>query len=100
MIHVDEVTFPLTVEAFTALQEEWAGRNLTDGEKEVTAAWVPYFNEVYQDGLQGDTESMSETLDKLEALLSERTGAAKRVLLACALWIARAWRCGGAEAIL
>ena len=34
------ITFPVTPEAFTAYQEQLAGRKLTGHEREATAAWV------------------------------------------------------------
>ena len=90
------ITFPVTPEAFTAYQEQLAGRKLTGQEREATAAWVEGFNLSYEDGLEQDTDALEDSLAKMDELITRRDNspAVRDILQVCRRWIITAWKQG------
>ncbi len=90
------ITFPVTPEAFTAYQEQLAERELTEREREVTAAWVEGFNLSYEDGLEQDTDALEDSLAKMDELITRRDNspAVRDILQVCRRWIITAWKQG------
>lgn len=90
------LTFPTTPEAFIAYQEQLAGRKLSAGEKEVTAAWVECFNLNYEDGVKQDRAALEESLTKLDELMKRHRDGPQvhQFLGACRLWFTAAWKQG------
>ena len=93
------ITFPTTPEAFIAHQENGVGRNLSEGEKKLTAAWVEVFNLIYEDGLKQDHDTLDMDLSKLDELMSRHKDSAKahKFYAACKAWIIEAWRQGAGK---
>ena len=90
------ITFPVTPETFTAYQEQLAERELTEREREVTAAWVEGFNLSYEDGLEQDTDALEDSLAKMDELITRRDNspAVRDILRVCRRWIITAWKQG------
>ena len=90
------IAFPTTPAAFIAYQEELIGRNLSEGEKEVTAAWVEAFNLSYEDGLKHDRSTLDMGLSKLDEFMARHRDNAQvyKFAEACRTWIMEAWRQG------
>lgn len=65
MIDPKNVSFPLTVEAFTALQQAELGREIDPREKEFFAGIVEVSNEAYEAAAQGDAETVQGILDAI-----------------------------------
>ena len=66
------ITFPTTPEVFIAYQEQLAGRELPEREKEVMAAWIDVFNLSYENGLEKDRAALEDSLAKMDELLKKR----------------------------
>ena len=90
------ITFPTTPEAFISYQEQLAGRELTEHEREATAAWVEGFNLSYEDGLEQDTDALEDSLAKMDELITRRDNspAVRDILQVCRRWIITAWKQG------
>ena len=90
------ITFPTTPEAFITYQEQLAGRELSEKEKEVTAAWVEVFNLSYEDGLEKDRAALDDSLTRLDELAGQQEAgsAVHRFLQAARQWIIYAWEQG------
>ena len=88
------ITFPITVEKFISYQERLVGRELSEGEKGVTAAWIEAFNLSYEDGLRQDRNPLAKDLDKLAELMARHKDNAgvHKFAEACRAWIMEAWR--------
>lgn len=90
------ITFPVTAEKFISYQEGLVGRELSEGEKGVTAAWIEAFNLSYEDGLRQDRNTLAKDLGKLAELMArhkDNTGVHK-FAEACRSWMMEAWRQG------
>ena len=59
---MDIITFPTTPEAFTAYQEAVIGRELDDFEREFAAVVVELVNTSYQEGVDGDENTITMKL--------------------------------------
>lgn len=66
------ITFPTTPGTFIAYQERLIGRELTDREREVMAAWVERFNLSYEYGLRRDRDALEILLNKIDELIAKR----------------------------
>ena len=90
------ITFPVTPETFTAYQEQLAERELTEREREVTAAWVEGFNLSYKDGLEQDRAALEDSLAKMDELTARRDNrpVVRDILRVCRRWIITAWKQG------
>ena len=90
------ITFPTTPEAFISYQEQLAGRELTEHEREATAAWVEGFNISYRDGLERDRTALEDSLAKMDELTARRDNspAVRDILQVCRRWIITAWKQG------
>ena len=90
------ITFPTTPEAFIAYQEQLAGRELTEHEREAMAAWVEGFNLSYKDGLEQDRAALEDSLAKMDELTARRDNspAVRDILQVCRRWIITAWKQG------
>lgn len=90
------ITFPTTPEAFISYQEQLAGRELTEHEREATAAWVEGFNLSYKDGLEQDRAALEDSLAKMDELTARRDNspAVRDILQVCRRWIITAWKQG------
>lgn len=90
------ITFPTTPEAFISYQEQLAGRELTEHEREATAAWVEGFNLSYKDGLEQDRAALEDSLVKMDELIARRDNspAVRDILQVCRRWIITAWKQG------
>ena len=90
------ITFPTTPEAFISYQEQLAGRELTEHEREATAAWVEGFNLSYKDGLEQDRAALEDSLAKIDELTARRDNspAVRDILQVCRRWIITAWKQG------
>ena len=90
------ITFPTTPEAFISYQEQLAGRELTEHEREATAAWVEGFNLSYKDGLEQDRAALEDSLVKMDELIARRDNspAVRDILQVFRRWIITAWKQG------
>ena len=90
------ITFPTTPEAFIAYQEQLAGRESTEHEREATAAWVEGFNLSYKDGLEQDRAALEDSLVKMDELIARRDNspAVRDILQVFRRWIITAWKQG------
>ncbi|WP_294475485.1 hypothetical protein [uncultured Intestinimonas sp.] len=90
------ITFPTTPGAFIAYQERLIGRELTDREREVMAAWVERFNLSYEYGLRRDRAALEISLNKIDELIAKREEdpAVRKFLQAARQCINHAWECG------
>ena len=90
------ITFPVTPEAFTAYQEQLAERELTEREREATAAWVEGFNLSYKDGLEQDRAALEDSLVKMDELIARRDNspAVRDIHQVFRRWIITAWKQG------
>lgn len=92
----EDLTFPVTLEAFVAYQETGIGRSLGSDERAALAAWLPLINISYEDGLHGNTASMGETLDWVAAKIHQnQDDEDDREFLKCMrYWVAYAYSYG------
>ena len=97
-IHTEAATpsFPVSPEEFIAYQEQLAGRELTEHEREATAAWVEGFNLSYKDGLKQDRAALEDSLAKMDELTARRDNSpvVRDILQVCRRWIITAWKQG------
>lgn len=91
-----DLTFPVTVDSFAAWQAANMERELTDNERSAIAAWVPLFNDAYQDGIAHDTGAVKHTLNLLDEQIGQCVGRrfVCRFLEGCKLWVVYAWERG------
>lgn len=68
MVNAGNASFPLTLEAFAALQRENLGRELTKDELEFFAEIVDMANETYKAATRGDAETVAEILASLNSV--------------------------------
>lgn len=97
---IEDLAFPVTLEAFVAFQEAGMGRELEPMEREAIAAWVKLFNLAYKDGVQENNAALAKyivNVDKLIAKHGDDTDLA-RILKSCRWWIEYAWKLGFKEA--
>ena len=89
----EELTFPLTLEAFSSYQETMIGRPLEDIEREAMMAWMPVVNNSFRDGQRKNTKAMAKTLDQMKKLLAQVAGdeVMSRFLRGCQYWSAYAY---------
>lgn len=66
-----EITFPVTVEEFTAYQKADVGRELTDREKELIRLSVEILNESYERGKIGERLPFPESEEAARQILSD-----------------------------
>ena len=66
-----EITFPVTVEEFTAYQKADVGRELTDREKELIRLSVEILNESYERGKIGERLPFPESEEDAHQILSD-----------------------------
>lgn len=65
------LTFPTTPELFTAHQEQLVGWELGQELKDAIAGWVQMFNESYESGKAQDKQALSESVDRVDKLITE-----------------------------
>lgn len=68
MIDPKKVAFPITAEAFAALQEAEIGRKLYPEEKELFTEFATLTNDVYESATRGDVTSVQKALDFVNGL--------------------------------
>ena len=91
-----KITFPATPEEFIRYQERLVGRELSEREKEVTAAWVDIFNRAHMEGLRQNQTALDDFLARVDEWAGETAAgsAVHRFLLAARWWISAAWEQG------
>lgn len=97
---IEDLTFPVTLEAFIAFQEAGTGRELEPMEREVIAAWLPLFNLEYADGVREDSTALANDLVKMDELIAMHGEDAPitRILKFVRRWLTYAWKRGNAMA--
>lgn len=87
---IEELSFPVTLEAFVAYQEALMGRELDVAERDVIQVWLPVLNDCYDQRAKGTAGAMGERLDQMEVFLAQAEGDAVVVhILKCM----RRWMC-------
>lgn len=97
---IEDLTFPVTLEAFVAFQEAGMGRKLENMEMDALKAWVKLFNLAYTDGVQENNAALAKYIVNVDKLIAEHgddTNLA-RILKSCRWWIDYAWKLGFKEA--
>ncbi|ANU40430.1 hypothetical protein ADH75_18510 [Flavonifractor plautii] len=94
------ITFPVTMEAFIADQEQLMGRKLQESEREAVVIFVEIFNSIYEDGLRQDCAILVKDLDDLDEFKSRHKDDSfiHQFVEACRFWMAEAWKQGAAKA--
>ena len=90
------ITFPTTPEAFITYQEQLVGRELSEKEQGLTAAWVEVLNLSYEGGLRQDCAALEEDISKLKEFMSRHGDHAgvHKFFEACRVWMVEAWKQG------
>ena len=89
----EPITFPVSLEAFTAYQAAGIGRDLTDSETEIIALSVPLINKAYRDGLNGGTW-LKDILAVIDCSIGESDGATAQYFKSLRCWLVCAWNQG------
>ena len=86
MVNIEHVSFPVTLEAFTALQVAEIRREPTATELELFQDVVNMANEAFQAAAQGDAETVQALLDTINHVppLDEDT---RHVAALCRGWV-------------
>lgn len=92
--------FPVTLETFANYQNELAGRVLTDCEHSVMEAWVPVFNDCYEDGKAEERGALHEILVRLDTNIEAEAPDSDlaQILKKIKLWVVYAWNQGRQDA--
>ncbi len=59
--------FPTTLDAFTDCQAQLMGESVGPVLNEALSAWVPIFNDCYEDGRRGDVVTLCGTVDTVDS---------------------------------
>ena len=97
---IEDLAFPVTLEAFVAFQEAGMGRKLERMELEALEAGVKLFNLAYKDGVHENNAALAKYIVNVDKLIAEHgddTNLA-RILKSCRWWIEYAWMLGFEEA--
>ena len=99
---IEELTFPVTTEDFMACQETLGGRKLGPGCAEAIEAWIPEYNDSYEEGRAGDKKALIESMKKMDEFISEREDnpIVSWFLKSARWWIAYAWNQGRRDAVI
>ena len=97
---IEELTFPVTMDDFLPCQETLGGQKLCPDCAEAIKAWIPAYNESYEEGRSGDKEALIEFHNKIDKFISEREDdpIISRFLESTRWWIAYAWDQGRRDA--
>lgn len=89
-----KITFPVSLDAFIAHQEELIGESLHCSLREVISEWLPYINGSYDQGI--GNESITEDLEQMDRFIAQAQNnpVAVRFLKAAKCWMAKAWEAG------
>lgn len=88
------ITFPVTLEAFTAYQEQLAGQELDGTEKELIEALVSLLNYSHMAGQHQDRDEFSSILQGLDRRQTSNETAELEFLQACRRLVVYAWEQG------
>ena len=93
-------SFPVSPDDFTAYQEMLRGEPIPQHMREALAAWVPVFNDYYQDGLENNQEALEQGVDRMNCIIERRSASPILVkfLETAKSWIVYAWKQGRAAA--
>lgn len=96
---IEDLKFPVTLEAFAAYQEERLGLELGGNVRKAMDAWLPVINAAYADGCYEDSAALQKDLAMMDDMISGSVGPVlQRLLRSCRWWIAYAWGCGRRDA--
>lgn len=93
MIKSENITFPITLEDFTKLQEAEMGRKINDIEKEFFSDVVDMANQAFAAGAVGDLDTAAEILEAVDAAAG-RVKECAHLAAVCRGWIALGCRKG------
>lgn len=96
MVNENNVTFPITLAAFTSLQRAENSRGLTATELELFAEIVDMANESYAAACKGDADTVQALLDAINAAAAAEPNA-QRVAALCRGWVLLGCRKGAEQ---
>ena len=86
MVNENNITFPLTLAAFTSLQRAEICRDITATELELFTEIVGMANEAYAAACRGDADTVQALLDAINAADAAEPNA-QRVAALCRGWV-------------
>lgn len=94
------VTFPISVDDFAAHQEKLYGEPIPYNMRKAMAAWVPVFNESFQDGMENDLDALEHGVERMNHIIEQHSANPTLVkfLETAKNWIVYAWVRGRAAA--
>ena len=96
----EDLSFPLTAEAYIAYQEAGAGWEFGKNMREAIEVWLPIFNDSYEEGKCGDRQALFDSIKSLDEFISRSKDEPilHDFLSVCKTWVCYAWTRGNDDA--